>query len=116
MGGLLPRLLLSLVELNLVWLVGVSITVTSLGAGLEGEGERDLTPQDVMQGVGVGEPPLEDPSGEGRSIDGEGEGDGERDRGGDGGSVSAKSVLPGVEGRDAPGLMEVGRARRLREG
>ena len=96
--------------------MGVSITVTSLGTSLAGDGERDLTPQDVMQGVGVGEPPLEDPSGEGLSMEGEGEGDGDSERAGEGGSFSVTSVVPGVEGREAPGLIEVGRARSVLDG
>ena len=53
-----------------------AITVTSPLASTLGDGERDFG-----QG-GRGEPPVEDPSGEGRSIDGEGEGEGELGEGG----------------------------------
>ena len=54
-----------------------AITVTSpLLASTLGDGERDFG-----QG-GRGEPPVEDPSGEGRSIEGEGEGEGDLGEGG----------------------------------
>jgi len=53
-----------------------AITVTSPLASTLGDGERDFG-----QG-GRGEPPVEDPSGEGRSIDGEGEGEGDLGEGG----------------------------------
>lgn len=53
-----------------------AITVTSPLASTLGDGERDFG-----QG-GRGEPPVEDPSGEGRSIEGEGEGDGDLGEGG----------------------------------
>ena len=56
-----------------------AITVTSPLASTLGDGERDFG-----QG-GRGEPPVEDPSGEGRSIEGEGEG--EEDLGEGGGMV-----------------------------
>lgn len=56
-----------------------AITVTSPLASTLGDGERDFG-----QG-GRGEPPVEEPSGEGRSIDGEGEG--EEDLGEGGGMV-----------------------------
>jgi len=79
-----------------------SITVTSNWAF--GEGERDFG-----QG-GSGEPPVEEPSGEGRSIEGDGEGEGVRDRGDGGGK---EFVDLGVVGREAPGEIEVGRGRRF---
>jgi len=62
------------------WCSGVeeasAITVTSPTASTLGDGERDFG-----QG-GRGEPPVEDPSGEGRSIEGEGEGEGDLGEGG----------------------------------
>lgn len=79
-----------------------SITVTS--RLVFGEGERDLGHG------GRGEPPVEDPSGDGRSIEGDGEGEGVSDRGDGGGK---ELVDLGVVGRDAPGEIEVGLGRRF---
>lgn len=76
-----------------------SITVTS--TLFLGEGDLDLG-----QG-GRGDPPVDDPSGDGRSIDGEGEGEGLSDLG----DVSAIELLfddLGVSGLEAPGDIEVG--------
>ena len=93
-----------------------SITVTSLVA--EGGGGLTTAPHGVGRGEveprqGRGEPPFEEPSGEGRSMEGEGEGDGVRERSGEGGGRGrTSSGPPGVEGREAPGLMEVGRGSR----
>ena len=79
-----------------------SITVTS--TLFLGDGDRDLG-----QG-GSGEPPVEDPSGDGRSIEGDGDGDGDSERGE---VVAAAAELLlfedlGVSGLEAPGDMEVG--------
>ena len=69
-----------------------------------GDGERDLGHG------GSGEPPVEEPSGEGLSMDGEGEGDGVSDLG-EGGGIEFEDL--GVVGREAPGEMEVGLGSRL---
>lgn len=79
-----------------------SITVTS--RLFLGEGERDFG-----QG-GRGDPPVEEPSGEGRSIEGDGDGEGVSDLGDGGGK---EFVDLGVVGRDAPGDIEVGLGRRF---
>lgn len=79
-----------------------SITVTS--RLVLGEGERDFGHG------GRGEPPVEDPSGEGRSMEGDGDGEGVSDRGEGGGN---EVVDLGVVGRDAPGEIEVGLGRRF---
>ena len=70
-----------------------------------GEGERDFG-----QG-GRGDPPVEDPSGDGRSIEGEGEGEGVNDLGEGAGSELLEDL--GVEGRDSPGDIEVGLASKF---
>jgi len=79
-----------------------SITVTS--KFVFGDGERDFG-----QG-GRGEPPVEEPSGEGRSIEGDGDGEGVSERGDGGGKEFADL---GVAGRDAPGEIEVGLGSRF---
>lgn len=71
-------------------------------------GEGDL---DFGQG-GIGDPPVEEPSGEGRSIEGEGEGEGVSERG-EGGGIKELEVERGVSGLEAPGEMEVGRGSRV---
>lgn len=85
-----------------------SITVTS--TLFLGDGDRDLG-----QG-GSGEPPVEEPSGEGRSMEGEGVGDGERDLGdvmlGAGSEAVEGEEDWGVSGLEAPGEMEVGLGER----
>ena len=81
-----------------------AITVTSPLASTLGDGERDFG-----QG-GRGEPPVEDPSGEGRSIEGEGEGEGHLGEGG--GMVE---LGRGEDGWEAPGEIDVGRGRRIGE-
>ena len=66
---------------------------------LLGEGDLDLG--------GNGDPPVDDPSGEGRSMDGEGEGEGLNDLG----DVRTMELLLddlGVSGLDAPGDIDVG--------
>ena len=66
---------------------------------LFGEGDLDLG--------GNGDPPVDDPSGDGRSIDGEGEGEGLKDLG----DVRTMELLLddlGVSGLDAPGDIDVG--------
>ena len=76
-----------------------SITVTS--TLFFGDGDLDFG-----QG-GRGEPPVEDPSGEGRSMDGDGEGEGLSDLG----EVKAIELLfddLGVSGLEAPGDIDVG--------
>lgn len=80
-----------------------SITVTS--TLFLGDGDLDLGHG------GSGDPPVEEPSGDGRSMDGEGVGDGERERGE---VVAASKELLlfddfGVSGLDAPGDIDVGR-------
>jgi len=62
------------------------------------------------EGGGRGDPPVEEPSGERRSIEGVGEGDGVSERG-DGGGKEC-DVERGVSGREAPGDIEVGRGRK----
>ena len=84
-----------------------SITVTS--TLFLGEGDRDLG-----QG-GSGEPPVEEPSGEGRSMEGEGVREGDRDRGDvtlGAGSEEVEGVDWGVSGLEAPGEIEVGLGER----
>ena len=81
-----------------------AITVTSPLASTLGDGERDFG-----QG-GRGEPPVEDPSGEGRSIDGEGEGEGDL---GEGGGIV--ELGRGEDGWDAPGEIDVGRGSKMGE-
>lgn len=64
-----------------------------------GEGDLDFG--------GSGDPPVEDPSGDGRSIDGEGDGEGLNDLG----DVRTMELLWedfGVSGLEAPGDIEVG--------
>jgi len=79
-----------------------SITVTS--RLFLGEGDRDFG-----QG-GRGDPPVEEPSGEGRSMEGDGDGEGVSDLGDGGGK---ELVDLGVVGRDAPGDIDVGLGRRF---
>lgn len=79
---------------------GSSITVTSPGVSL-GDGECDFGHG------GTGDPPVEEPSGDKRSIEGVGDGDGVSERG-DGGGRECE-LERGVSGREAPGEIEVGR-------
>ena len=82
-----------------------AITVTSpLLASTFGDGERDFG-----QG-GSGDPPVEEPSGDGRSMEGEGEGEGDL---GDGGGIVELGL--GDDGWEAPGEIDVGRGRRAGE-
>ena len=74
-----------------------SITVTS--TLFLGEGDLDFG--------GNGDPPVDDPSGDGRSIDGEGDGEGLNDLG----DVRTMELLLedfGVSGLEAPGDIDVG--------
>jgi len=94
-----------------------SITVTS--TLFLGDGDLDLDDLLDDQG-GKGDPPVDDPSGEGLSMDGDGEGEVDTESGEETTKWSLESTLLdlddfGVSGLDAPGDIEVGLADRWLE-